>query len=253
MPAIVAPPSPIRPLEVLDAFRVARKPLSLSEMARLSGLPVSTCHGVVRALEHHGFLYFLSPREAYPTRRLWDIASAIEANDPIARRLTPALTRLRDATGETVILGTRQHAHVLYLSVVESAQSIRYSSRVGDHKPLHSSAIGKCLLGAMPDPELDAWLASHPMPGVTKATIIDAAALKADLAGSRARGTFVTRGENVADVMAVAAPLRLGSLVLAVAVAGPIHRMRADEARIAPLLLDCVRQLSHEERELHHV
>lgn len=249
---VAAPPSPIRPLQVLDAFRVARKPLSLSEMARLSGLPVSTCHGVVRALEHHGFLYFLSPREAYPTRRLWDIASAIDAHDPIARRLTPALEQLRDATGETVILGTRQHDAVLYLSVIESAQSIRYSSRAGEHKPLHSSAIGKCLLGALAPAELDAWLAAHPLAAVTAATLTDPRALKADLDAARPRGTYVTRGENVADVMAVAAPLRLGSLTLGVAVAGPLHRMRADEPRIAALLLDCVHRLDQASPEIEH-
>lgn len=252
MTALV-PVSPIRPLEVLDAFRVARKPLSLSEMARLANLPVSTCHGVVRALERHGFLYFLSPREAYPTRRLWDIASVIEANDPVAQRLMPTLAELRDATGETVILGTQQHGEVLYLSVVESDQSIRYSSRVGDHKPLHSSSIGKCLLGSMPDAELDAWLAGHPLPAVTANTITAADALRADLRASRQRGCYVTRGENVADVMAIASPLRLGTLTLGVAVAGPLHRMQSAETRITPLLLDCVRRLSHDEHGFDHV
>jgi len=244
--------APIRPLEVLDAFRIARRPLSLSEIARLSGLPVSTCHGVVRSLERNGFLYFVSPREAYPTRRLWDIASVVEANDPVARWLAPALSALRDATGETVILGTRQHDAVLYLAVVESAQSIRYSSRAGDRKPLHSSSIGKCLLGSMPEAELRAWLATRPLPAVTTDTITDPAALMSDLRAARRHGTYVTRGENVPDVMAIAAPLRRGSLALAVAVAGPIHRMRAAEAQVAGQLLDCVRRLSNEEEALQH-
>lgn len=235
--------SPVRSLEVLDAFRVARQPLSMSEIARLAQMPLSTCHGLVRALEHHGFLYFLSPREAYPTRRLWDMASAIEANDPLARRLAPALQALRDATGETVILGTRQHDQVLYLQVVESAQSIRYSSRAGDHKPLHSSAIGKCLLATLGDAALDAWLTAQPLPRITGATLTEAQVLRHDLAQGRARGWQVTRGENVADVMAVAAPLPLGTLSLALAVAGPMHRMAATEARTADALLACVRQI----------
>ena len=61
--------SPLRSLEVLEAFRTARGPLSLSEIARLAQLPVSTCHGVVRALEQHGYLVFLSPRS--PTSARW--------------------------------------------------------------------------------------------------------------------------------------------------------------------------------------
>ncbi len=241
--SVVISRSPVRSLEVLDAFRVARQPLSMSEIARLAQMPLSTCHGLVRALEHHGFLYFLSPREAYPTRRLWDMASVIEANDPLALRLAPALQALRDATGETVILGTRQHDQVLYLQVVESAQSIRYSSRAGDHKPLHSSAIGKCLLATLDDAALNAWLTALPLPRITSATLTEAQALRHDLAQGRARGWQVTRGENVADVMAIAAPLPLGTLSLALAVAGPMHRMAAAETRTADALLACVRQI----------
>lgn len=237
--------SPVRSLEVLDAFRIARQPLSLSEIARLAKLPLSTSHGLVRALEHHGFLYFLTPRELYPTRRLWDMASVIEANDPLAQRLMPALQSLRDTTGETVILGTRQHEQVLYLQVVESTQSIRYSSRVGDHKPLHSSAIGKCLLSTLGEAELHAWLASRPLPRITGATLTDGQALQQNLAEGRARGWQATRGENVADVMAVAAPLVFGRLTLALAVAGPMHRMVAAEGQVTEALLACVRQIGH--------
>lgn len=235
--------SPVRSLEVLDTFRIARQPLSLSEIARLAKLPLSTGHGLVRALEHYGFLYFLTPRELYPTRRLWDMASVIQANDPLAQRLMPALQALRDTTGETVILGTLQHDQVLYLQVVESTQSIRYSSRAGDHKPLHSSAIGKCLLSTLGEAELGGWLASRPLPRITGATLTDAQSLHRNLAEGRARGWQVTRGENVADVMAVASPLAFGSLTLALAVAGPIHRMAAVEVQVAEALLACVRQV----------
>ncbi len=236
--------SPVRSLEVLDAFRIAREPLSVSEIARLARLPLSTCHGLVRALEHHGFLHFLTTRKVYPTRRLWDMAVVIDAHDPLTRRVTPALEALRDATGETVILGTRQHERVLYLQVVESRHAIRYSSRAGEHKPLHSSAIGKCLLSTLNADELESWLKAQPLPRITDTTVTDAQMLRLDLAEGRKLGRQVTRGENVADVMAVAAPLLLGTLTLALAVAGPMHRMVAAERRVTEALLTCVQQLS---------
>ncbi|MBP8298061.1 MAG: helix-turn-helix domain-containing protein, partial [Burkholderiales bacterium] len=43
--------SSLRALEVFEAFREARRPLSLSEVARMTDMPVSTCHGVFKALE----------------------------------------------------------------------------------------------------------------------------------------------------------------------------------------------------------
>lgn len=232
--------SALRAFDVLDAFRTAGRPLSLSEIAQMADIPLSTCHSVVRALEQYGILYFLSNRESYPTRWLWDVAREINANDPIAARCLPALTALRDATRETVILGTRQDDRVLYLMVIESDQTIRYSSRAGDFKPLHSSAIGKVMLMTMPDAQREQWLSGHALDQATPATIIDAQRLRVDLQASAQRGYALTRGENVADVMAIAAALTWGPTTLGVAVAGPLHRMEQNEDTISQQLLSCV-------------
>jgi IclR family acetate operon transcriptional repressor len=222
----------LRALEIFEAFREARRPLSLSEVARMTQMPVSTCHGVFKALEQRGFLYFGAGRDVYPTRRLWDIAQAINTHDPVALRLEPALTRLRDQLDETVILGVRHGDSVLYLMVLESAKAIRYSSQAGEHKPMHSSAIGKVMLGAMSPDELDAWLQANVRKKITDQTLVAASRLKADLSASKTRGYYVTRGENVNDVLGIAVPLRMESSTFGVAVAGPLQRLMGKEASL---------------------
>lgn len=235
--------STMRTLDVFEAYRRARRPLSLSELARLADIPTSTCHGVMRTLEQQGFLYFVSGRDAYPTRRLWELAETLRENDPLAQRLEPALAQLRDEVDETVILGTRQADSVLYLLVLESRQSIRYSSRAGERKPLHSSSIGKVMLASLAPAALDAWLGRRRLARVTANTLTRAAALRADLDAGRKRGWHTTHGENVADVTAIAAPLTIGNTVLAVAIAGPTHRMQSNEVRLGRRLLQSVRRL----------
>ena len=241
-------PAAARTLDVLETFRGARRPLSLSELARLTRIPVSTCHGLVRTLEQRGFLYYPSHREAYPTRKLLEVARDIDANDPVVARLAPALTSLRDATQETVILGMRQGDAALYLLVLDSPHIVRYTAHAGEFKPLHSSSIGKTFLAGMVDDTLDAWLRSHPLPRVTPNTITSARALKRNLQESRERGYCMTRGENVADVMAVAAPVNAGSAQLAVAIAGPLHRMEEQLERHVDRLRATVRAI---ERRAH--
>lgn len=235
--------SAFRALEVFEAFRAARRPLSLSETAKLTSMPVSTCHGVLRALEQRGYLYFGSGRDAYPTRRLWDLAQDINAHDPVALRLEPALAALRDDVDETVILGVRHGDSVLYLLVLESEKAIRYSSQAGEHKPMHSSAIGKVMLGAMPPEELDEWVGSNGLKRVTERTIVSASRLKADVAESRARGYFSTHGENVSDVVAIAAPLKVGSATFGVAIAGPLQRLADKESALAKKLLRALKAI----------
>lgn len=57
----------------------------------------------------------------------------------------------------------------------------------------------------------------------------------------RARGWYVTRGENVADVMAVAPPVAINDEMFAIAVAGPPQHMTRHLDRHAAALV-AVRQ-----------
>lgn len=227
-----------RVLDILETFHASQKPLSLTDLAELAGIPKSSCHAIVGTLTSRGYLYTLRrPRSLYPTRKLYDLAQAIHARDPFVERVMPMLERLRDSSRETVILGKRQGDSVIYLEVVEGPQSIRYSARPGEFKPLHSSAIGKALIGSMKEAELRTFLHERALPAATSATLTDEDALLADLLESRRRGYFLTRGENVPDVWAVSAFLTVNAETLGVAIAGPRHRMEGNVTECAQLLL----------------
>jgi IclR family transcriptional regulator, acetate operon repressor len=227
-----------RTLDVFEAFLKVQKPLSLTDLAEITGIPKSSCHAIVATLTARGYLYSLTrPRSLYPTRRLFDLGREILEKDPFIERVMPMLERVRDASRETVILGKRQGDAVIYLQVVESPHSIRYSAKPGEFKPLHSSSIGKALLGSMKEAELRAQLANRPLPAITGTTLTDPEVLAADILESRRRGYFVTRGENVPDVWAVSAFLTINSETLAIAIAGPRHRMENVVLEHAQLLV----------------
>ncbi|MFZ5510609.1 MAG: IclR family transcriptional regulator [Pseudomonadota bacterium] len=228
-----------RTLGIFEAFEATRRPMPLNELAQQAGVPVSSCHGLVQTLLERGYLYWVSRRkDIYPTRRLLDVAQTIVRHDPFLERMEPFLHELRDRTEETVILGKRQGDSVLYLEVVPGRHTIRYTANPGERKPLHSSSIGKLMLGSLPGQELDRWLASHRLTAITANTIVDPERLRADLEESRRRGYFMTQGENVADVTAVAVPLRINEEILGLAVAGPTHRMAARCPEHAERLLE---------------
>jgi len=227
-----------RVVDIFEAFQTSQRPLSLTDLAEAVDMPKSTCHAIVATLTARGYLYSLvRPRSLYPTKRMYDVASDILAKDPFIERTTPVLERLRDASRETVILGKRQGDAVVYLQVVESTHPIRYSAKPGDIKPLHSSSIGKALLGSLKEVELRAWVEGRKLPSVTSATLTDPEALISDILQSRRAGYFQTRGENVSDVWAVSAFFTVNHETLAIAVAGPRHRMEASLAECAQLLV----------------
>ena len=227
-----------RVLDIFEAFHKVQKPLSLTDLAELTGIPKSSCHAIVGTLTARGYLYSLTrPRSLYPTRRFLDIAHAIHEKDPFVERVMPFLERLRDNSRETVLLGKQQGDAVIYLEVLESPNPIRYSAKPGEFKPLHSSSIGKALLGSLKETELRAQVAKLMLTAITRNTIIEPETLVNDVLESRRRGYFVTRGENVTDVWAVSAFLSVNSQILAVAIAGPQHRMENNITDCAQLLL----------------
>lgn len=227
-----------RTLDIFEAFAEAKKPLSLSEIARMIDTPVSSCHGLLRTLQKSGYMYALDVRRRYyPTRRLFEVGSSIALYDPIVERLATILDKLRDETGETVLLGQRQEKQIIYLQVLESPQMIRYAAPVGAIKPLPSTAIGKAFLGEMTDDELERFLPELEHPQVTESTITNVGQLIADIQRSRKRGYFVTRGENIPDVMAIARTCVMDGELLAIAVAGPMHRLEPNLGSVGKALI----------------
>jgi DNA-binding IclR family transcriptional regulator len=214
-----------RTLDIFEAFAAKQEPLTLSDLARHIASPVSSCHGVISTLKARGYVYMLDKRRYYPTRKLLDLGSLISPHDPVMERLMPHLEALRKRTEETVLIGKREGDEILYVVTIESAQTIRYSLHAGTRRPLHASAVGKALLGALPDERLAEELRRLKLKRFTEHTL-DAAGLLADLRKSRRRGYFVTRGEYDTSGMGVARAFAVQAEMFAVGIAGPLERVK---------------------------
>ena len=228
-----------RVFAILEMFVRERRPLSLTELSEYCRIPTSTCHTLVHTLINRSYLYQTGNRkELYPTRKLYDMGVTILAHDPVLQRLTPLMELLRDKTEETVILGKLQKDHIIYLGVLESPQTIRYSASVGDTKPLHSTCIGKSILSTMKPDQVRRVLGKQPQKKITRHTITSYARLMDDLEKGRELGYFTTRGENVPDVTAVAVPVSINNDLFGIAVAGPSHRLEGRRFRAATKALE---------------
>ena len=228
----------VRTVNLFEAFARRKGPMTLTQIAESLSAPISSCHRLVRTLSGMGYLYTSEQTRAiYPTKRLLEIASVIADHDPVLESMVPILEALRDETRETVLLGRRQGDVILYLDVFEGGQTVRYSAGAGDIKPLHSSAIGKAFLGRLSSGERLAQIARLPLDARTPNTIVQREALEADIAQGIAKGYFVTRGENVVDVMGLATTAKVYGDVFGIGIAAPLARMGDDvETQAARLL-----------------
>jgi DNA-binding IclR family transcriptional regulator len=220
-----------RTLDLLELFAEEKRPLSLSDIARLLKIPVSSCHDVLQAMQARGYLYELAPRAGYyPTLRLQKLGKEIGDHDPVVQRADLVLRSVRDTLDESVLLAKVSGMHATYLLVFEPTHPLRFLMKVGDQvRSLYATSGGKALLGSLDDRDLTTFLRNATLTPMTERTITAKADLRADIELSRQRGWYVNDGESQDGVTTISAPFRWNNAVYRVTVAGP-------SARLAPRL-----------------
>jgi len=234
-----------RTLDCFEVFMREGRPLTLTELARELDSPMSSCFSLVKALRSRGYLYSVGSRRGfYPTRKMFDVMGAVTAKDPVLEVFDPALAELRDATRETIVLGKQDDSGIVYLAVLEGPQTIRFNSSVGAKARLHTSAIGKAILGTLDDEALRETIAGLTLDHMTRRSLVNPKELFQNIRTDAQRGYHVTVGENVDDVMGIAASVAVGDEPFAIAIAGPIQRMSELQAEHAKRLLKVCKRIA---------
>jgi DNA-binding IclR family transcriptional regulator len=238
--------SAVRTLSLFNVFAEAQRPLTLAEIAEAMQAPKSSCHELIQTLAYLGHVSILDGgRTYYPSRRFYDLAAQINNYNPLKQRIHDRLKRLRDATGETTFIGRLQGHEVVYSEVFDGTHTIRYTARSGDFKTIHASALGKALLGSLDEEARQQLVSELKLKRFTEHTLTTKRALLDDLARGAQQGVYITMGEHLADVMAIAMPIPLRGGAFAVGMAGPISRMQRKQreytAALAQAIADILR------------
>ncbi len=235
-----------RTLDVLEA--VAAGPASFPELSRRLGIPRSSLHGLVRTLADRGWVEAVDDgaRVRLGLRAL-QVGTRFVAEDELVARVAPSLDRLAAATGETVQQARIDGDQVVYLAKRDTAHQVRIISSIGTRLPAYATALGKALLAAREDQEVLVLLGSS-LTAMTPQTLVDQAALLADLTTVRERGYAVDDGEAAEGLRCFAVVVpdgREGSAATdAISVSVPAFRLdRAGEDRLVAALLEEQRRL----------
>jgi DNA-binding IclR family transcriptional regulator len=219
---------------ILGAFGPDDESLSLSEIARRSGVAKASVHRLSQELltwgllERRGSEYWLG-------MRLFEIGQRVPRQRILRDAARPYMEDILHATGETVHLVVRDGLEVLFIEKVCSRGHVA-PSRVAGRMPLHCTATGKALLAFGPRSLFDQVIA-RPLERITPYTVVVPRLLAAELAKARARGFAVEQEQTRAGFMSVAIPIMgaTGTPVGAMSITAPV--LRADVTRFASALL----------------
>ena len=199
-----------RGLDVVGSFRAGRPSMSLSEVAAETGLARPTARRVLLTLQQLGYVraqdgaFSLTPRvlelgmSYVESLGLWDVAR-------------PHMERLVAQTGESSSIAQLDGSDIVYVARVAVPKIVTLSVTIGTRFPALQTSLGKVLLAALTDDQVDEVLAEPSRSGIRPLWLPSREERVAALREVRARGWAMTDEELASGIRSVAAPLRDGS------------------------------------------
>ena len=225
-------------LDLLECF-VDHGPLSVGEMAAITGINRSRIMRLAGTLESRGYLvYDFEIRRYRLGARLLTLGKRFEEGLDLINLARPLLNQLARSTGETASLYGIDGLARVVLALEHGHHEVRHALAVGDRKVLFAGASGKVLL-AYSHPSLVAKVqlqADRNKPAPSDRAV--GLNLKDKLEQIRKHGYAESYGERLADAAAIAAPVFDGHnrIVGALGISGAINRFTTP-FRDASLLL----------------
>lgn len=234
-----------RVLDFFEAFAAEKRPLVLTELAKVLDIPASSCHTALRAMTERGYLYELKSRGGfYPTARLLSVAQTIVDSDPVLSRVEPTLQKLMKETGQSVFLAKADGATLTYLAVFHGEAQMQLTIQPGDHvRSLYASSGGKAVLGSLSQEALREVVDGLSMKPLTPNTITSRTALLRELDLSRKRGWYVNQEETIEDTVTISASFMLNSSLYVITIAGLLKPMTRKQELATQALMQAVREL----------
>jgi len=180
-----------RAIAILDALAVANSELGTNEIARRTGINVSSISRILATLASGGLVEHLPSTGRYRLGvGVMRLATAVHQRMDIRTLARPHLEEVATRTKETVTLSVPGEHEAITLDFVQSPLSVRSVAEVGRMSAAHATAVGKVFLahgGTLPGGQLKRF---------TEQTITDRETLAVEVGRIAERGWAQAVGER---------------------------------------------------------
>jgi IclR family acetate operon transcriptional repressor len=234
-------------VRVLDALLLVPTGLTPTDVATAIGSNRSTAFRLLTSLEQAGLLRRdgLSGRYCLGVKFL-QYGEGVRAGTGLVDTAEPTLRRLSALTRQSATLGIREGFGVRCIHRIPGPEVEVFAWKIGEWLPMHAGAAPQALLSALPDAELDRFLA-HGGEWRTRHGVRTEQDIREEVAKTRRRGWSLNREGLTAGVSSLGAVVinSTGSPVCAISVAGLDHHYRGDGLKqTATAVTDAATELS---------
>lgn len=218
---------------ILSALRTAETGLTRPQIARRTGLPMTTVLRLATELRDMGALELDNHGIYRLGAWLWELGTLAVSRSTLREIALPYMQDLYEATHENVQLAVRDGYDALIVERIRGPKSVLILTRPGGRLPLHATGVGKAVLAYEPLAFIDEVIARG-LAQMTPYTITDGDVLRRDLVQVRKRGYSTTKDEMTIGAVSIGAAIFgpedqvVGAVSLVVATKG------ANPAAVAP-------------------
>lgn len=222
-----------RVLAVLESFDATHRRQSLSGIARRSGLPLTSTHRLVHALEQHGALVRGADGDYEMGSRMWRLGILASVHADLRELALPYMEDVYELTNAAVQIAVLDGLRCLIVDRIAGSRTRSVLSKPGSRLPLHATGVGKVLLAFGGTELQDAVLGS--LDRYTDKTITDAITLRKQLRTIVSQGFAQTDEELEAGATSLAVPLR-GRGGAVIAALGLVAPSGSSVAKLVPVM-----------------
>jgi DNA-binding IclR family transcriptional regulator len=242
-----------RALDLVEMLTAHPDGLTLTGMTECIDMPKNAIFRIAATLTLRGYVERDEVTKVYRlSRKLLAVSQAALGSDRFVQVAGPILKALRDATGETALLGILSGAQGIVLDQVPSSHPVKVVVEIGHAFPLHTAAPAKAMLAYWEPASQKAFVQQIKFTKRTRRTITSSTAYLAELRKTRQAGYAFDRGEESETFACVAAPVfdHRGHPVVSIWISGPSDRMTPAKLKeFGPAVRKFADQLS---RQLGH-
>jgi IclR family pca regulon transcriptional regulator len=235
-----------RGLAVIRAFDADHPELTLSEVARATGLTRAAARRFLHTLVHLGYMRSDGRRFALRPKIL-ELGYAYLSSQSLPEVAAPHLEQLVEKVHESSSVSVLDGDEVVYVARVPTKRIMTVAIAVGTRFPAFATSMGRVLLAGQSDDWLDGYLLSTPFKALTPRTIAEPVRLRGELLRIRRQGWALVDQELEEGLRSVAAPIHDadGRVIAAVNVSSHASRRSLDDIRrdLLPPLLETARAI----------
>lgn len=195
-----------RGLSVIRAFDSDHSSLTLSEVATRTGLARAVARRFLLTLETLNYVRS-NGRQYELTGLVLELGYAYLSSQPLAQLASPFLAELAAQTSESTSISTLDNTDIVYIARVQKRQIMQFNISIGSRVPATTSSMGRVMLAALTEAELDRRLANYEIEQLTPRTITSKDELKQELAGIAKKGWAMVDQELQIGVRSLAVPI----------------------------------------------